>query len=143
MSLFCSEIPSWPSSVRITSSSAAWTVTLTVLEELSTIGRLVNVWGQIGDSRMTSSKGKTIGPPTDNEYAIYEGNVGSYYNHASKFCSTGGATTWTFTPATWDAYYLVVPHNGINEGSYGLDSASNERPQGVPACLPQLIGVCP
>ena len=34
---------------------------------------------------------------TDTDYEIYEGTIGSYYSHAQKFCTTGGATTKTFT----------------------------------------------
>jgi len=81
--------------------------------------------------------------PTDDDYEIYEGLVGSYYSHELRFCSTGGATTLTFTPADGSRYYLVVPRNATREGSYGTDSGLNDRPQGAPACLPQSLGVCP
>jgi len=81
--------------------------------------------------------------PTDDDYEIYEGLVGTYYSHQLKFCSTGGATTITFTPAAGSRYYLVVPRNATREGSYGTDSGLNEHPQGAPACLPQSLGVCP
>lgn len=80
---------------------------------------------------------------TDTDYAIYEGTLGAFYSHASRFCSTGGAAAMMFTPAAGDTYYLVVALNGTAEGSYGKNSASVERPQGQNACLPQQIGSCP
>jgi hypothetical protein len=80
---------------------------------------------------------------TDDDYEVYEGQVGSFYSHTSLFCSTGGATTITFTPSAGDRYYLVAPRNATREGSYGTDSGNTERPQGAAACLVQLIGVCP
>ena len=42
-----------------------------------------------------------------------------------------------------DRYYLVVPTNGVSEGSYGVDSNDDERPQSANACLPREIGTCP
>jgi hypothetical protein len=79
----------------------------------------------------------------DTDYEIYEGTIGAYYSHDSRFCSTGGATTMTFAPAAGNTYYLVVPTNGSREGSYGTATASVERPQGGLACSLQLIGTCP
>ena len=80
----------------------------------------------------------------DNDYAIYEGTIGVYYSHVSKFCSTGGATTKTFTPVSGSSYYLVVPRNALREGSYGIRSDGSERPQGTSPCLPQEITqTCP
>jgi len=81
--------------------------------------------------------------PSDDDYEIYEGSVPAFYSHTARFCTTGGATTITFTPIAGFAYYLVVPRNPLREGSYGADSALAERPQGGSACLPQLIGACP
>ncbi len=51
--------------------------------------------------------------PTDIDYTIYEGKIGSWYSHRARFCSTGTAITATFTPATDDSYYLVVPRNAL------------------------------
>ncbi|MGH9870527.1 MAG: hypothetical protein ACREAA_20515 [Candidatus Polarisedimenticolia bacterium] len=81
---------------------------------------------------------------SDNDYEIYEGTIGTYYSHTARICTTGGATTSTFTPATGDTYYIVVPHNALLEGSYGHRSDGSERPQGLLACLPKKIAVvCP
>jgi hypothetical protein len=75
----------------------------------------------------------------DTDYAIYEGALGSFAGHASRFCSTSGATTLTFGPAAESSYYLVVPRNLDREGSYGTDSGGDQRPQGGGACLPQAL----
>ncbi len=80
----------------------------------------------------------------DTDYEIYEGALGTYYSHASKFCTTGGLTTSTFAGPPDSTYYLVVPRNTLGEGSYGSASSGAERPQGASACLPQQIAVaCP
>jgi hypothetical protein len=80
---------------------------------------------------------------TDNDYGIYEGTLGSFYSHFSKVCSTGGATSWTFTPGNGDKYYLVVPNDGTNEGSYGFDSSGTERLSGGGACAIKQPPSCP
>ena len=47
-------------------------------------------------------------------------------------------------PTAEDRYYLVVPINFNGEGSYGTDSANNERPTGTSTCVPtQLLAPCP
>lgn len=77
--------------------------------------------------------------PNDGDYEIYEGTIGNFTSHVSRYCSTGNATSLTMTPDTGSRYYLVVPANGTREGSYGLRSDGTERPQGAFACLPQQI----
>lgn len=81
--------------------------------------------------------------PTDSDYEVYEGTLGSYYSHSPRLCSTAGATTATFTPNAGARYFLVVPTDGTNEGSYGIDSKGFERPQRSGACRPRLISTCP
>ncbi len=81
---------------------------------------------------------------TDNDYEIYEGTLGSFTSHVSRFCSTGGLTSKSFTPPSGNAYYLVVPRNAAREGSYGTRSDGAERPPASAACLPALIAAtCP
>ena len=46
----------------------------------------------------------------------------------------GGDLTEEITPAPNDRYYLVVPHNPNDEGSYGTDAAAAERPAGGAVC---------
>ena len=79
----------------------------------------------------------------DTDYEIYEGAIGTYYNHAPKLCSTGGATGAVISPAGADRYYLVVPQNGTSEGSYGLDGTGAERPTAISQCKVQRSGACP
>ncbi len=77
---------------------------------------------------------------TDTDYAVYEGTLGApFASHVPVTCSTGGATTWTFTPSAGDHYYLVVPRNGVSEGSYGHGSSLVPRPPSTAACLPQEV----
>lgn len=82
----------------------------------------------------------------DSDYEVYEGTLAGpfLYNHTEKLCSTGGATTATFAAPAVSTYYLVVPKNAVSEGSYGRSSGGAERPQGSPACVPQVIALaCP
>ncbi len=80
---------------------------------------------------------------TDNDYEIYEGTIGgTFTSHAARVCTTGGATSFSLTPAGGDTYYLVVPRNAANEGSYGTGSDGLERGTGGGQCLPQSVGAC-
>jgi hypothetical protein len=81
------------------------------------------------------------GPAVD--YAVYEGALRVSGSLVSRLCSTGGATSATLTPGGGDRYYLVVPTNAGNEGSYGRTSGGIERPPAAIACSPQLIAGCP
>jgi hypothetical protein len=78
----------------------------------------------------------------DTDYGVYEGSVGTYYNHTAVTCSTAG-TTATFNAAAGNRYYLVVPHDASVEGSYGQDDNGVERPIGSSACEPQVLASCP
>ena len=78
----------------------------------------------------------------DDDYAIYEGTIGDFTTHAQKVCSTGGDTFDTITPGMGDRYYLVVPHDGTDEGSYGIDSDGDPRPASADACQPQAVATC-
>jgi hypothetical protein len=76
------------------------------------------------------------------DYAIYEGTIGSFTTHSSRFCSTGGSTSKSFTPASESVYFLIVPLNGSAEGSYGTTGLGTERPVGLSVCRPQQLGGC-
>ena len=81
---------------------------------------------------------------TDVDYAVYEGTLGAWYNHAPRSCTTAGATTLTLAPGAGDQYFLVVPTDTISEGSYGWRSSPvTERPVGSAACLSQQVAGCP
>ncbi len=59
------------------------------------------------------------------------------------YCTTGGQTTSVLEPSQGqDSYYLVVPTNTSQEGSYGRDSAGAMRPTSGTPCRPQQILPC-
>jgi hypothetical protein len=92
-----------------------------------------------GDVTLTWADSCTI---TDVDYAVYVGEIGDFTSHSASQCSTGFATLATFA-APDDVYFLVVPHNGDREGSYGVDGGGTPRPRAVNgACLPQEVGAC-
>lgn len=80
----------------------------------------------------------------DTSFAVYEGTIGgTFTSHAPVLCDTGGAQTATFTPGAGSTYYLIVPHDGSSEGSYGARTpAPMERPPSASACFPQVLGDC-
>ncbi len=82
---------------------------------------------------------------SDTDYGVYEGQIGNWYSHGPVVCSTAGAVSASLTPAALRAYYLVVPNDGTDEGSYGDDSAKVERPPAGATWYAQDIGapVCP
>ncbi|HEX4822964.1 MAG TPA: hypothetical protein VFV19_01490 [Candidatus Polarisedimenticolaceae bacterium] len=81
--------------------------------------------------------------PTDSDYAIYEGLLGSFASHVPRRCTTGGATSMSLTPASDGRYYLVVPLNSDGaEGSYGTASDGNQRPPSATSCRPQVFTGC-
>jgi hypothetical protein len=94
-----------------------------------------------GDLELTWSASCSV---DDDDYAVYEGTLGDFSSHRANVCTTGGVTTATITPDAGGRYFLVVPNNGANEGSYGYDSSGRERPQGnaEESCYEQLTGAC-
>lgn len=93
-----------------------------------------------GDLMLTWGSGCVT---SDNDFAIYEGTLGSFTSHVPRFCSTSGGLAKTFTPAAGSTYYLVVPRNAVREGSYGRRSDESERPASAAACAVQTIAaVC-
>jgi hypothetical protein len=105
--------------------------TFTVDKSTATVGDLTLRW-----SPATSAGGE--------DYGIYEGSIGSWASHTSKVCTdAGGDLTEDITPLAGDRYYLVVPLNPNDEGSYGRSSNNIERPQGgFPCRATQALG-CP
>jgi hypothetical protein len=79
------------------------------------------------------------------DYEIYEGTIGTWYSHTSKVCTdTAHDLTETFAPAVASDYYLVVPRNAVEEGSYGANSGGVDRPVGIAQCVtPQILTTCP
>jgi hypothetical protein len=81
--------------------------------------------------------------PTDDNYGIFQGFLGLWYSHFAERCGTGGATTATVATDQFDRYYLVVPYDATDEGSYGRDGNGDERPAGGGACRGNQIVTCP
>ena len=77
------------------------------------------------------------------DYGIYQGTIGTWTSHASITCSTGSALTADVTPGTGNRYYLVVPNNRNDEGSYGKRSSGVERPPGSSPCRALQAFGCP
>ena len=78
----------------------------------------------------------------DVDYAIYEGDIGEFTGHSIAVCSTDGLTTKDLLPDPGGTYYLVVPNNFSQEGSYGKNSENQERPPASFGCFPQVVGGC-
>ncbi len=81
----------------------------------------------------------------DDDYEIYQGAIGSWTSHEPILggCSTGGATAANIPDPGFNAYYLVVPTDGLTEGSYGEHTVTGERPVSTLQCRPQGLGNCP
>jgi hypothetical protein len=82
------------------------------------------------------------------DYAVYEGTLGSWYSHSpaptTTVCSdTLADLTEDFTPQTADSYYLVVALNPNAEGSYGQRTGPTERPQLSGSCRSGQDFDCP
>jgi len=75
------------------------------------------------------------------DYAIYQGTLGSWSTLTSLTCSTGHANSWVVNAPGANRFWLVVPQTSSSEGSYGL-SSFGERPQAASPCRPQAIGAC-
>jgi len=76
----------------------------------------------------------------DDDFTIYAGTIGDFSTYSPLVCSTGGTSSETFTPPDGvSQFYLVVPQNGLVEGSYGRDDTGAERAPSANACLPQTI----
>jgi hypothetical protein len=80
---------------------------------------------------------------TDGDYEVYEGVLGSFSSHVPVVCTTSGNTSTTLTPGPLNRYYLVVPHNGTSEGSYGTGQGGAERSASSSACRPRQVAACP
>ncbi len=111
--------------------------------------------GRTGDDMVMSKSTVTSGNivlswspsclPGAVDYGIFEGILGIYYSHKVLDCDDDGTPLIEdVSPAGFDAYYVVVPFNGVDEGSYGLDSFGAERPRVGTVCLTgQVITPCP
>ena len=80
---------------------------------------------------------------SDADYALYEGTLGNFTSHVPVTCSSAPGSSWNFTPAAGNRYFLLVPVNATREGSYGLGAGGAERPASASACKPQAVAACP
>ena len=129
--------PSWPASshadaLAFLPSPGSVPVTISVGKSSRTSGDLTVSWAA------SCSSGAE-------DYGIYEGVLGSWNSHVSVDCSDDGADlTEEITPAAGSRYYLVVPQNPNDEGSFGTDSDGMERPPGAAMCIgTQSVNTCP
>ncbi len=74
----------------------------------------------------------------DIDYAIYRGFMTDFTAHASLHCTTGGALDLNIGLGPGDLYYLIVPTDGLVDGSYG-QGQNGERPVGVQVCRTQSL----
>jgi hypothetical protein len=82
----------------------------------------------------------------DDDYAVYEGELGDPLSLGRVSCSTGGELEYAFQPLPRrGSWFIVVPTDGVTEGSYGDTSEGIERVPSSTACWPQQLGdpVCP
>ena len=80
------------------------------------------------------SWGDSCGPDQD-DFAVYEGTIGTWYGHTKKLCTSAGALGVSdVNPSAANSYYLVVALSTTSEGSYGTNSAGAETPVGLSTC---------
>jgi subtilisin-like proprotein convertase family protein len=78
-----------------------------------------------------------------NDFAVYQGTIGSWYGHSSVVCTTGGTSTTSFSVPSGDRYFLIASRDSSNEGSLGKDGGGSEIPAAASPCKPRLLGGCP
>jgi hypothetical protein len=79
-------------------------------------------------------------------HAIYYGDLAevSSYTYSGAECSVGVSGTASFDPGSGSVFFLIVGNNGQAEGSYGLNSAPEQRPEensGICGLSQNLAGV--
>ncbi len=97
-------------------------------------------------SELTLSWQESCAPGGAESYAIYRGDLGSWYSHVAVDCTDDdGLPLSEAVPLdSGSYYYLLVPYNSESEGFYGTDSDGTARPMGTATCGPvvQELG-CP
>ncbi|OGF67454.1 MAG: hypothetical protein A2Y62_14235 [Candidatus Fischerbacteria bacterium RBG_13_37_8] len=74
-------------------------------------------------------------------YGVYRGTLPiAAYTHSSLSCTA--STPYSTPQDTGSYYFLVVPQNSTNEGSYGLDSSGAQIPAAATPCHPQNTSPC-
>jgi hypothetical protein len=83
---------------------------------------------------------------SDLDYSVYVGPMPLWGLHEPATCTTMGLLEHRFIPPSGDNFFIVVPHNGANEGSHGTKRVglqTFERAPSPATCYPQLIADCP
>ncbi len=68
------------------------------------------------------------------DYALYEGTLGTFTDHASATCSSGGSLGITATPAGGNRFFLVSALTAGEEGSLGAASNGTPHPRALTPC---------
>jgi fibronectin type 3 domain-containing protein len=130
--------------------NGGWYIDDVVIKWGSSCTTTANAPGKVLNNLTVSKSGSNIvlnwqapgGTCSVTGYGIYRGQLPwTQYNHASLDCSVS-STSYTDTTASNSHYYLVVPLNNTNEGTYGTDSGNNPRPVGSNPCKPQDTTNC-
>lgn len=79
----------------------------------------------------------------DTDYAVYEGVMPNFSTWTDKVCSTAGLTMQTITPDVQNTFYLVVPNDGVRQGSFGQNSSGDERIPPATLCYDRIVSPCP
>jgi len=95
-----------------------------------------------GSLSMTWGLPCNAGSVPNQDYAVYQGPLGDWTNLSILTCSTGHDTSALIESVPANMFWLVVPQNSANEGSYGQSSFGERAPAAVP-CKPQAIATCP
>lgn len=78
------------------------------------------------------------------DYEVSEGQLGVWFSHAPRLCSTGHALFATVTPSGGNRYYLIAAISSDFTGSLGTDSTGLERPDASPSCTSdRALAPCP
>lgn len=78
------------------------------------------------------------------DYSAYEGQLGVWFSHGPRGCSSGHALALTITPSPGDRYYLVAPITPDFTGSLGTTAAGTERPDAEASCTAdRALAPCP
>jgi hypothetical protein len=121
------------------------------------VGMIVDEDGTAGQALLLDKQGLRVHlnwggacSLADTDYAVYKGTFdpanpssNTFTNHGYQVCSTAHLNTYSYVEDSGSYYYLVVPHDGAWEGSYGEDSYGAQRQQGSGgSCHAQNVGSC-
>jgi len=78
------------------------------------------------------------------DYSVHEGQLGSWYSHEARLCSSGGTLSATLAPFGGDRYYLVAATMSDFTGSLGTGAGGTERPDSFSSCTAdRALAPCP